>query len=117
MRAVADICTVVDSVHAKHGLAFYDFPVERIHLRTTRPVDSTSATVRLRTKVNKGAGSQAVALAMVFKLVESAQDRWRAVPPPRRPGASRRPLQNAGSSSSGRKSEPHDCLSYRPGGP
>lgn len=57
-------------------LAFYDFPAERwIHLRTTNPIESTFATVRLRTKVTKGAGSRAAALAMVFKLVESAQAR------------------------------------------
>ncbi|MFB6508061.1 IS256 family transposase [Streptomyces sp. NPDC002466] len=61
-------------------LAFCDFPAEHwIHLRTTNPVESTFATVRLRTKVTKGAGSRAAALAMVFKLVEAAQARWRAV--------------------------------------
>lgn len=64
-------------------LAFYDFPAEHwIHLRTTNPIESTFATVRLRTKVTKGAGSRAAALAMVFKLVESAQTRWRAVNAP-----------------------------------
>ncbi|MFF9351244.1 transposase [Streptomyces sp. NPDC014734] len=64
-------------------LAFYNFPAEHwIHLRTTNPTESTFATVRLRTKVTKGAGSRAAALAMVFKLVESAQARWRAVNAP-----------------------------------
>ncbi|MDJ0466561.1 IS256 family transposase [Streptomyces sp. H27-C3] len=64
-------------------LAFYDFPAEHwIHLRTTNPIESTFATVRLRTKVTRGAGSRAAALAMVFKLVESAQARWRAVNAP-----------------------------------
>ena len=64
-------------------LAFYDFPAEHwIHLRTTNPIESTFATVRLRTKVTKGAGSAAAALAMVFKVVESAQARWRAVNAP-----------------------------------
>lgn len=64
-------------------LAFYDFPAEHwIHLRTTNPIESTFATVRLRTKVTKGAGSRAAALAMVFRLVESAQARWRAVNAP-----------------------------------
>ncbi|WP_369166387.1 IS256 family transposase [Streptomyces sp. R28] len=64
-------------------LAFYDFPAEHwIHLRTTNPIESTFSTVRLRTKVTKGAGSRAAALAMVFKLVESAQARWRAVNAP-----------------------------------
>lgn len=61
-------------------LAFYDFPAEHwIDLRTTNPIESTFATVRLRTKVTKGAGSRAAALAMVFELVEAAQARWRAV--------------------------------------
>jgi transposase-like protein len=61
-------------------LVFYDFPAEhRIHLRTTNPIESTLSTVKLRTKVTRGAGSPAAALAMAFKLVESAQTRWRAV--------------------------------------
>ncbi len=64
-------------------LVFYDFPAEHwIHLRTTNPIESTFATARLRTKVTKGAGSRAAALAMVFKLAESAQARWRAVNSP-----------------------------------
>lgn len=67
-------------------LAFYDFPAEHwIHLRTTNPmnpIESTFATVRLRTKVTRGAGCAAAALAMVFKLVESARARWRAVSSP-----------------------------------
>ncbi len=73
-------------------LAFYDFPAEHwIHLRTTNPIESTLATVRLRTKVTRGAGSAAAALTMVFKLVESAQQRWRTSPG--RPRPSRRPLR------------------------
>jgi transposase-like protein len=64
-------------------LAFYDFPAEHwIHLRTTNPIESTFATVRLRTKVTKGHGSKAAALAMAFKLIESAQRRWRMVNAP-----------------------------------
>lgn len=51
-------------------------------MRTTNPIESTFATVRLRTKVTRGAGSAAAALAMVFKLVESAQARRRAVNSP-----------------------------------
>ena len=59
---------------------FYDFPAEHwVHLRTTNPIESTFSTVKLRTKVTRGAGSPAAALAMVFKLVESAQARWRAI--------------------------------------
>ncbi|MER5363260.1 transposase, partial [Streptomyces sp. NPDC002785] len=65
---------------AEELLAFYDFPAEHwIHLRTTNPIASTFSTVKLRTKVTRGAGSPAAALAMVFKLVESAQTRWRAI--------------------------------------
>ena len=61
-------------------LAFYDFPAEHwIHLKTTNPIESTFATVRLRTRVTKGPGSRAAGLAMAFKLLEAAQDRWRAV--------------------------------------
>ncbi|MFE5301962.1 IS256 family transposase [Streptomyces sp. NPDC056632] len=61
-------------------LAFYDCPAEHgIHLRTTNPIESTFSTVKLRTKVTRGSGSPAAALAMVFKLVESAQTRWRAI--------------------------------------
>jgi putative transposase len=67
----------------KDLLAFYDYPAEHwIHLRTTNPIKSTFATVRLRTKVTRGAGSRAAALAMTFKLIESAQERWRAVNAP-----------------------------------
>lgn len=61
-------------------LAFYDYPAEHWrHLRTTNPIESTFATVRHRTKVTKGPGSRAAGLAMAFKLIESAQTRWRAV--------------------------------------
>lgn len=61
-------------------LAFYDFPAEHlIHLRTANPIESTFSTVKLRTKVTRGAGSPAAALAMVFKFVESAHAHWRAV--------------------------------------
>ncbi|MFJ2590956.1 IS256 family transposase [Streptomyces sp. NPDC087538] len=64
-------------------LALYDFPAEHwVHLRTTNPIESTFSTVKLRTKVTRGAGSPAASLAMVFKLVESAQARWRAVTAP-----------------------------------
>ena len=64
-------------------LAFYDYPAEHwVHLRTTNPIESTFATVRLRTKITKGHGSKAAALAMAFKLIESAQRRWRMVNAP-----------------------------------
>ena len=53
-----------------------------MHLRTTNPIESTFATVRHRTKVTKGPGSKAAGIAMAFKLIESAQRRWRVVNAP-----------------------------------
>ena len=61
-------------------LAFYDFPAEHwIHLRTTNPIESTFATVRLRTKKTKGSGSRTACLTMAFKLVQSAEKKWRSL--------------------------------------
>lgn len=58
-------------------LAFYDFPAEHwVHLRTTNPIESTFATVRLRTDKTRGCVSQDSILSLVFKLVQSAQKRW-----------------------------------------
>jgi transposase-like protein len=91
-------------------LAFYDYPAEHwVYLRTTNPIESTFATVRHRTKVTRGPGSRAAGLAMAFKLIEAAQDRWRAVNAPHltalvRAGAA----SNAGSSSSAPRSSRHD---------
>ena len=74
-KAVAKITDDLDEL-----LAFYDYPAEHwIHLRTTNPIESTFATVRHRTKITRGPGSRAAGLAMAFKLIEAAQDRWRAV--------------------------------------
>lgn len=53
-----------------------------VHLRTTNPIESTLATVRLRQRVTKGAGSGAAGIAMAFMLTESAQAQWRAVNAP-----------------------------------
>lgn len=59
-------------------LSFYDFPAEHwMHLRTTNPIESTFATVRLRHRRTKGSGSRSACLAMVFKLAESASKKWR----------------------------------------
>jgi putative transposase len=61
-------------------LMFFNFPAEHwLHLKTSNPIESTFSTVRLRTTVTKGPGSRAAGLAMAFKLIESAQGRWRAV--------------------------------------
>jgi transposase-like protein len=74
-KAVAKITDDLDEL-----LRFYDYPAEHwIHLRTTNPIESTFATVRNRSKITKGPGSKAAGIAMAFKLIEAAQDRWRAV--------------------------------------
>src|SRR5215472_17082865 len=77
-KATAKIADDLDEL-----LAFYDYPCEHwVHLRTTNPIESTFATVRHRSKITRGPGSRAAGLAMAFKLIESAQDRWRAVNAP-----------------------------------
>ncbi|MDP7105342.1 MAG: transposase, partial [SAR202 cluster bacterium] len=59
-------------------LRFYDFPAEHwIHIRTTNPIESTFATVRLRTNKTKGCGSRMACLTMVFKLAQCAERHWR----------------------------------------
>ena len=58
-------------------LTFFDFPAEHwAHIRTTNPIESTFATVRLRTDKTRGCVSKDTILALVFKLVESAQKSW-----------------------------------------
>jgi len=77
-KAVAKITDDLDVL-----LEFYAYPAEHwVHLRTTNPIESTFATVRLRQRVTKGPGSRAAGIAMAFKLIESAQTRWRAVNAP-----------------------------------
>jgi putative transposase len=74
-KAVAKITDDAEAL-----LCFFDFPAEHwLHLKTSNPIESTFATIRLRTRVTKGPGSKAAGLAMAFKLLEAAQDRWRAV--------------------------------------
>ena len=59
-------------------LTFYDFPAEHwVHIRTINPVESTFATVRLRTAKTRGCLSRQTALTMTFRLILSAQKRWR----------------------------------------
>ncbi len=68
-------------------LTFYDFPAEHwIHLRTTNPIESTFATVRLRTAKTRGMLTRDTMLTMVFKLSLSAQKRWRRLNRPERLG-------------------------------
>jgi len=59
-------------------LTFYDFPAEHwAHLRTTNPIESTFATIRLRHRRTKGSGTRRASLTMMFKLAQSAQKKWR----------------------------------------
>ena len=59
-------------------MAFYDFPAEHWkHLRTTNPIGSTFATIRLRHRRTKGSGTRRTSLAMMFKLAQSAEKRWK----------------------------------------
>ena len=61
-------------------LTFYDFPAEHwMHIRTTNPIESTFATVRLRTRRTKGCGSRIATLTMVFRLTQCAEQHWRAL--------------------------------------
>jgi putative transposase len=72
------VAKVVDDREAL--LAFFDYPAEHwIHLRTTNPIESTCSPVRARTRRTKGPGNRDAGLAMVFKLLEAAEGRWRAV--------------------------------------
>jgi len=66
-------------------LTFYDFPAEHwIHIRTTNPIESTFATVRLRTAKTRGCLTRKTMLTMVFKLAGSAEKRWRRLNRPER---------------------------------
>lgn len=57
-----------------------NYPAEHwVHIRTTNPIESTFATVRLRSKRSRNCGSRATTLAMVFKLLQSAQKRWKRI--------------------------------------
>ena len=61
-------------------LAFYDYPAEHwVHIRTTNPIESTFATVRLRTDRMRNCGSRETTLTMVFKLLQSAQQGWKRI--------------------------------------
>ena len=77
-------------------LTFYDFPAEHwAHLRTTNPIESTFATIRLRHRRTKGCGSRNASLAMMFKLGKSAEKKWRTTQrsPPNHPTHSRNQIQ------------------------
>jgi transposase-like protein len=75
-KAVAKITERIDVL-----LAFYDYPAEHwIHLRTTNPIESTFATVRLRQPITKGPGSRAAGVATAFKLMADIPSRRRGWP-------------------------------------
>jgi putative transposase len=77
-KAVETLCKDQEQM-----LTFFDFPAEHwTHLRTTNPIESTFATVKARTKQTKGAGSRKAGLAMAWKLLMAAQQRWRRVNAP-----------------------------------
>ena len=72
-RAVASLRNNRDEL-----MSFFNFPAEQWqHIRSTNVIESTFATVRLRTKRTKGCRSRIATLTMVFKLAESAEKRWR----------------------------------------
>jgi hypothetical protein len=59
-------------------LTFFDFPAENWkHLRTSNVIESAFATVRLRQRVTKGAGSRTAGILMADKLLDMAQGQWR----------------------------------------
>ena len=61
-------------------LAFFDFPAEHWkHLRTTNPIESAFSTVKLRSRVTRGAGSRAAGLTMTYKLLRAAEATWRRI--------------------------------------
>jgi putative transposase len=85
--AMDHFCDVFDAKHPKavkclvkdrtELLAFFDFPAEHwVHIRTTNPIESLFATIRLRTKRTKGHGSAKAALSMAFKLAQCAEKKW-----------------------------------------
>lgn len=64
----------------KELTTFFKFPAQHwLHLRTTNPIESTFATVKLRTKVTKGAGNPKAACTMAFKLMKEAEKRWKRI--------------------------------------
>ena len=86
--AIDEFCEVFRPKHPKavecllkdkdELLAFYDFPAEHWgHIRTTNPIESLFATIRLRTKRTKGHGNAKAALTMAFKLARCAEKRWK----------------------------------------
>jgi putative transposase len=80
-RALQEIAQAEDRAHAERAIEALvsDYGAKWLHLRTTNPIESTFSPVRARTRVTKGPGNRQAGLAMVFKLLEAAEGRWRAV--------------------------------------
>lgn len=89
-------------------LEYFKYPAEHwVHLRTTNPIESTFATVRLRTKVTKGLGSRAAGMAMAYKLIEAAMSvAGGQRPAPGGVGAGQAPSSTRESSSNGPSTSP-----------
>lgn len=76
-RRIPSIDNLILALYLK-GILTNDFPAEQwMHIRTTNPIESTFATVRLRTKRTKGSGSRTAVLTMVFKLALEVQKTWK----------------------------------------
>ena len=89
-------------------LTFYDFPAEHwVHIRTTNPIESVFATVRLRHDKTKGSGSRTACLTMVFKLMETASKRLAIVERIAAPGRGRHEGPSS-STASGRSPPPEN---------
>lgn len=72
--------TVCLTKHWDQLIAFFSFPAMHWqHIRTTNPIESSFATVKLRTKVTKGAGSKETAAVMAFKLLKECESTWRKI--------------------------------------
>jgi len=69
--------------HQDDLLRFLDYPAEHwVHLRTTNPIESSFGTVKARTRQTRGAGSRTAGLAMAYKLMQAAEQRWRRINAP-----------------------------------
>lgn len=77
LRNTKEIDELIPFLYLK-GVSTNDFPAEHWqHIRSTNPIESTFATVKLRTYKTKGSGTSKETLTMVFKMIQSAQKNWR----------------------------------------